>query len=187
MAYSSDLGLRPATAPFRSAAVASIDAFLWPALLIGGSVAGTLLWACAAPFAALAVAAAATMSLPRAVLVTLGLWLANQATGFLVLGYPWTFDSIAWGFAIGATATVATLAASALLSRLPSQPAILRWAAALIGAYVAYEASSYLVALVLGGEEAFAPAIVWQLAQLNAVWAGGFGVLALARRALVTA
>ena len=39
------------------------------------------------------------------------LWLANQLTGFIVLGYPWTPNKRGGGPAIGIAAVLGTLAA----------------------------------------------------------------------------
>ena len=63
---------------------------LWLTLLVTGSVAFTTVFACAAPFAAFSAATALALSRRDALLLTAGVWLANQLTGFLVLGYPWT-------------------------------------------------------------------------------------------------
>ncbi|MGY4376497.1 hypothetical protein ACVWZ3_004136 [Bradyrhizobium sp. i1.3.6] len=58
--------------------------------------------ACATPFAAFAVVAAAMLPMRPALLVVTGAWLVNQTIGFGVLHYPIDGSTIAWGFVIGA-------------------------------------------------------------------------------------
>lgn len=72
-------------------------------------------FACAAPFAAFAVVAAATLPLQSALLVMAATWLVNQAIGFGFLHYPIDASTIMWGFVIGAAALAATAASMALL------------------------------------------------------------------------
>src|SRR5271156_2947543 len=74
---------------------------LWLALLVCASVAFSLSFACATPFAAFSTAAALTLNRRDAMLLTGAVWLANQFVGFTVLRYPWTMTSFAWGVAIG--------------------------------------------------------------------------------------
>lgn len=84
---------------------------LWLALLVCASVAFSLGFACATPFAAFGNGAALTLNRRDAILLTGAVWLANQFVGFIILRYPWTITSFACGFAIGAAAILATLAA----------------------------------------------------------------------------
>src|SRR5260370_35359856 len=74
--------------------------------------------ACATPFAAFAVAAAATLPLRPALLVVSAAWLVNQSIGFGALRYPIDASTIAWGFVIGAAALAATAASPAVLRAL---------------------------------------------------------------------
>jgi hypothetical protein len=53
--------------------------------------------ACATPFAAFAVIAAATLPFRPALLVVTGAWLVNQSIGFGALHYPIDASTIAWG------------------------------------------------------------------------------------------
>jgi hypothetical protein len=100
--------------------------------------------------------------------VAVGLvWLANQVIGYGFLGYPWTWDSFAWGAAIGVSAGVALLAAMALAPRRPARFAV---SLPFIGAFAAYELSLYVAGFVLPGSEgAFSFAIVRQLFLVNVV------------------
>jgi hypothetical protein len=142
---------------------------LWLALLIGASAALTTSYTCITPFAAFAVIAATTLSRGHAVLLTVGLWLVNQAVGFGVLGYPWTATTLAWGVAIGAAAVLGTLAAHWTVGRLVAFRTPARALAAFAAAFVVYEVALYVAAVsALGGTEAFAPQIVGQVLVVNA-------------------
>ena len=99
---------------------------LWLATLVVATFAFTLVFACAAPFAAFGAAAALTLSRRDALVVTVALWLANQLTGFLVLEYPWTLNSLAWGPAIGIAAVLGTVSAQSTARRLAGTSDIVR-------------------------------------------------------------
>ncbi|MCP3408733.1 hypothetical protein [Bradyrhizobium sp. CCGB01] len=129
--------------------------------------------ACATPFAAFAVVAAAMLPLRPALLVVTGAWLVNQTIGFSVLHYPIDGSTIAWGFAIGAAALLSTVAASAVLRMLPQGRAPLVLAITLVAAYAAYELVLLAATPVLGGEGAFTAAIVTRIGLTSAVWLAG--------------
>jgi hypothetical protein len=148
----------------------------WPALLIAISMIGSLLLACATPFAALAVIAATTLARRGALLVVAAIWLTNQAVGYGVLFYPLNIDSLAWGVAIGLAALAATATASLVAGRSHRSP-VVTLAAALALAFATYEGGLMLAALLLGSEEAFAAPIVGQLALLNAAWMIGLAAV----------
>jgi len=143
---------------------------LWLGLLIAAIAAITTGYTCITPFAAFAVIAATTLSRRDAVVLALALWLTNQAVGFGVLNYPWTARTLAWGVAIGAAAAVATLVACSAVRRLAALHALARMAAGFAAAFVLYELALYAAAVsMLGGADAFAPAIVGQVLFVNAV------------------
>jgi hypothetical protein len=126
--------------------------------------------ACATPFVAFAVLAAAMLPLRPALLVVTGAWLVNQAIGFGVHHYPIDAGTIAWGFVIGAAALAATLAAVAAFRVLPWERNPMMLAVALICGYAIYEAVLFAVTPFLGGAGAFTAAIVTRLGALNGVW-----------------
>ena len=66
---------------------------LWIALVAACIVIGSFAFACAAPMIAVATFAATKMRIGEAFTVVLVAWLANQLVGYLVLGYPQTWDS----------------------------------------------------------------------------------------------
>lgn len=126
--------------------------------------------ACATPFAAFAVVAAATMPLRPALLVVTGAWLVNQTIGFSVHHYPINANTFAWGFAIGAAALAATAASTMVLRALPKVGTAIALLLALVCAYAAYELTLFAVTPFLGGAGAFTFAIVGRLGLLSAVW-----------------
>lgn len=126
--------------------------------------------ACATPFAAFAVVAAAMLPLRPALLVVTGAWLVNQTIGFAALHYPIDASTIAWGFVIGAAALAATAASAAVLRALPPNRTPLVLALTLFCSYAAYELVLLAATPLLGGAGAFTPAIVARLGLLNVVW-----------------
>jgi hypothetical protein len=129
--------------------------------------------ACATPFAAFAVVAAAMLPLRPALLVVAGAWLVNQSIGFGLLHYPVDGSTIAWGFVIGAAALLATAAASTILRMLPQGRTPLMLAITLVAAYVIYELALLAATPFLGGEGAFTAAIVMRIGLTSAVWLAG--------------
>jgi hypothetical protein len=142
---------------------------LWLALLVCASVAFSLAFACATPFAAFSTAAALTLNRRDALLLTGAVWLANQFVGFIVLRYPWTVSSFAWGVAIGAAAILATLAARWTTRALNKVVWTARSLVAFAAAFGVFEGVLFIVALgVLGGTEDFTPPIVGWIFAVNA-------------------
>jgi hypothetical protein len=129
--------------------------------------------ACATPFAAFAVVAAATLSLRPALLVVAGAWLVNQTIGFGMHHYPVDASTIAWGFVIGAAALAATAASAVALRAVPRMRSPLALILALVCAYGSYEIVLFAAAPVLGGAEAFTPDIVGRLGLLSFAWLAG--------------
>lgn len=154
-------------------------AAIWIGLVTIGSVLGSLAFACAAPLAAMATIAGLKMRHGEGLALVGAAWLANQLVGFLVLDYPHTFDTFAWGGAIG-IASVAAFIAAALVARLHTAP-VISVLAGFLAAFAAYEATLFATALVLGGSETgFSGAAVLRIFEVNVV---GLGVLLVAYRA----
>ena len=140
---------------------------IWLAVLVLAVSAFSLVFACAAPFAAFGAMAAVTLSRRDAVRTTLALWAVNQAIGFGLLGYPRTANSFAWGLAIGAAAVLGTLAAQWIVARLRVHELLLVLSA-FVGAFAVYEAALLAVAVAgLGGLAAFGAPIMGQVALAN--------------------
>ena len=143
------------------------------ALLTASCALASFALACATPFAAFAVLAAAMLPLRPALLVVTGAWLVNQTIGFGALHYPVDGITMAWGFAIGAAALLATAVSSAALRRLPQGRTALALAVTLVAAYGTYELALLAVTPFLGGEGAFTAAIVTRLGLTSAAWLAG--------------
>lgn len=135
-------------------------------LIVGCAVIVSLFFACVTPFAALATAAALKLDWrDRFVIVGL-VWLANQAVGYLYLGYPWTWDSAAWGIAIGASVAAATIAAGCLATPRPAPLAI---SLPFVAAFAAFELTLYGAGIVLPiSPGAFGTAIISHIFLTNA-------------------
>ncbi|WP_298243280.1 hypothetical protein [uncultured Bradyrhizobium sp.] len=143
------------------------------ALLTASCALASFAFACATPFAAFAVVAAAMLRLRPALLVVTGAWLVNQTIGFGALHYPADASTIAWGFVIGAAALLATAASSTVLGLLPQGRTPLALAITLVVAYGIYELALLAATPFLGGEGAFTAAIVTRIGLTSAVWLAG--------------
>ena len=140
-------------------------------------------FACAVPFAAFGALAALTLTRRDALLLVGAVWLANQLVGFAVLGYPWTISTMAWGVVFGVVAVLATVAAQSIAGRAGGRGAVVVALAAFVGAFIVYEGGLFAAAGLLGGTDAFMPAIVTRILEINA--AAFVGLLVLNRLASV--
>lgn len=152
-------------------------------LLVAASASASLIFACATPFAAFAVIAAALLPLRQAVAAVLAAWVANQAIGFGLLGYPRTWDAALAGFFIAAAAAVATVVADRVFRTL-SLGRVAAYPLVLLAAFAVYEVLLFAVTPLTGGAETFSPEIVGQVAFTNAVWLAGLVVVVEAARSL---
>ncbi len=139
-------------------------------LLTAACALASFVFACAPPFAAFAVVAAATLPLQSALLVTAAAWLVNQAIGFGFLHYPVDTSTIVWGFVIGAAALAATAVSVAVLRVTERAGTVVSLAAALIAAFAAYELVLFSATPFLGGAGDFTVAIVGHLGVLSLLW-----------------
>ncbi|MBR0855935.1 hypothetical protein [Bradyrhizobium liaoningense] len=143
------------------------------ALLTASCALASFALACATPFAAFAVLAAAMLPLRPALLVVTGAWLVNQTIGFGVLHYPVDGSTVAWGLVIGVAALLATVVSSAVLRTLPQGRTPLMLAITLVAAYATYELVLLAAMPALGGEGAFTAAIVARIGLTSAAWLAG--------------
>lgn len=151
--------------------------WLWLGGLSAASAAFSLVLACAMPFAALAALAACSLSRRDGLLVMAGAWAANQAVGFLLLDYPATPDSFAWGVALLLAAGLAAETAGLEVRRMP-MPRRLTLPLAFVAAFVAYEGVLFIASFVLpGGEAAFAWPVVAEIFAVNAAALVGLALL----------
>jgi hypothetical protein len=156
-------------------------------LLVGACALASFAFACATPFAAFAVVAAAVLRLRPALLVVAATWLVNQAIGFGVLGYPHDASTLQWGVAIGAAALASTATATLLLRALPRLGTAAALGIAWLGAYAAYEVLLYAATYVLGGAGDFTVAIVGRLGVLSLLWLVGLVAACEVARLLASA
>lgn len=160
----------------RGDASASARASVWIAVVAASSVIFSLALACATPFAALATIAGTRTARGPALATIAVAWLANQAVGYLVLGYPRTWDSFAWGAAIGAAAILATVAVLAIRYRGGSLPTAT--AVGFATAFLVYEGALFASTAVLpSGPGAFAPQVVLQILWTNVLALAGLLLL----------
>jgi hypothetical protein len=139
-------------------------------LLTAASALASFAFACATPFAAFAVIAAATLSWPAALVVVGGTWIVNQAIGFGAPHYPLDASTIMWGAVIGAAAFAATFTAAVTLRSLRLSGLPIALGAALLAAYAAYEFVLFAATPFLGGAGAFTASIVGRLGMLSMFW-----------------
>lgn len=131
---------------------------LWIGLLTVAALVSTLALACATPFAALAAIAAFHMRQRSGVAMLLLVWVASQAVGFGLLGYPCTLGTLVWGVALGTAAVAAVLAASHVDRRVAERGAAIRLGATFLIAFVAFKLIILLWSFGLGGTATvFAP------------------------------
>ena len=150
----------------------------WIAVLTAASIAGSIFFACATPFAALAAVAALYMNRRDAFIVIIVAWVANQAVGYGFLHYPHTWDSLAWGIAIGTGAVVGTALAAEVGSALRRFGRALTVLASFATAFVGYEIVLYAATPVLPSDSsAFSLAVVLYILKVDVVAFGGFLVL----------
>lgn len=156
------------------AASARVGRAVWVVLIITSGICLSTFFACVTPFATLATLAAMKLGRRDAVAVVGLVWLANQAVGYGYLGYPWTWDSAAWGMAIGISSGLAILAASGLC---PTRPAPLAISLPFVAAFATFELGLYAAGFVLpGSDSAFSASVVGHVFLINAV--ALFGLLA---------
>jgi hypothetical protein len=142
--------------------------YFWLALLLCCSVAFSLSFACATPFAAFSAIAALTLNRRDSAVVTAGVWFTNQVVGFTLLKYPGTVSCVAWGIALGLAAIIATFAARWVTGVLVGRAWIARYAAAFLAAFAVFEGILFLVGLlILGVMEGFSLAIVSWIFAIN--------------------
>jgi hypothetical protein len=150
----------------------------WIALLTAATFLGSFVFACATPFAALGAVAALNMRKRDAFALTGVNWLVNQIVGFGFLHYPQTWDTFAWGAAIGVAAVIATAAAIGAVSLMRALPWAVAAMATLAVACGVYELSLYAATAVLPTEaDAFSAQTVLYVVEVSGVAFAGLLIL----------
>ncbi len=136
-------------------------------LLVAASVALTLGFACAVPFAAFATISAMLFTRIAALGAVLSVWLANQIIGFTLLNYPTDPGTFAWGLALGVIAVGSLGMARAVFVQLPGLAGA---GLAFVAAFAVYEGAIYATCLASGTDVShFTFAIVSRIFVINAV------------------
>ena len=145
------------------------------------SIGFSLVFACATPFVALVTLAALNMDRRDVFIVTGAVWLANQAVGYGILGYPQNFNSYAWGAAIGIAVLLALGAALAVGGQLERRgSSLVATGATFAAAFVVYELALYVAAFWLSSSSsAFSWPIIGYILQVNALGLAGLLVVRL--------
>jgi hypothetical protein len=162
---------------FQIAHPSFLASFIWMLILTLAAIGVTIALSCVTPFAALAVALAGTVGLRASLRIMIAVWFANQLIGFGFFHFPLTPNTLLIGVAIGAAAIVTTIVASVIMKYMSSWTAPLRLGVALLLSFVAYETTLLPAALFFGDLETFRPAVVAELALVNAVSLVGMVVL----------
>ena len=178
----------PSTSQIPAAQPASADVarrWAWIGLLGSASVGFSLVFACATPFVALVTLAALTMTRRDALIVAGAVWLANQAVGYGILDYPRTFDSYAWGVAIGLAALLALLAARTIGEQFERRGPIVTTGICFLSAFAVYELALYAASFWLSSSDtAFSGPIVGYILQVNALGLVGLVIVRLGASAV---
>ncbi len=151
---------------------------IWISIVTLSSIAFSIVLACATPFAALGALAGTRMRQGPALALVAAAWAANQLIGYFVLSYPRTWDSFAWGAAIGIAALLATIAArrAAQIAQHPVASALYAFAAA----FAVYELALFTATAVLpSSAAAFSFSVVAPILAINA---GAFAGLLVIQR-----
>jgi len=170
-------GDRPGEADFQIAHPSFLASLIWTLILALAAIGVTFALSCITPFAALAVALAGTIGLRASLRVVIVVWFANQVIGFGFFHFPQTPNTLLFGVAIGGAAVVTTIVASVVMKYMLSRSVPLRLGLALVLSFAAYEITLLAAAVFFGDLETFRPAIVAQLALINAVSLVGIVVL----------
>jgi hypothetical protein len=138
----------------------------WVAIVTASMIAFSFYFACATPLAAVAAVAGSRMSRKGGGTLIIAAWLANQLIGYLVLGYPRTWDSYAWGATIGVASLLGGIAAAG------AARTVRQWwlspCAALIAAFSVYEGALFAATAVLPScDGAFSPSVVARILAIN--------------------
>jgi hypothetical protein len=153
---------------FQIAHPSFLASFIWMLILTLAAIGVTFALSCVTPFAALAVALAGTVGLRASLRIMIAVWFVNQLIGFGFFHFPPTPNTLLIGVAIGAAAAMTTIVASVIMKYMSSWTAPIRLGVALLLSFVAYETTLLPAALFFGDLETFRPAVVAELALVNA-------------------
>lgn len=143
---------------------------IWIAFVAAATIAGSLVFACATPFAAVAALAALYLRRGEAFLLVGVVWGLNQVVGYGLLNYPQTWDSFAWGAMIGIGALVAAIVAMGARAFLGSERSFTTGLGVFGAAFVAYQLTLYAGTAVLPSHlGAFGASVVLYVLMVNSL------------------
>jgi hypothetical protein len=151
----------PKETPAMSTLSPALSRNLWLGAMAVAGIATTLIFKCATPYPALAALAALHVDRRGGVALMLVSWLAAQVTGFALLHYPVSAESIGWAVALGAGSMGALFAARLTDASLAGSAYLARLALAYVAATIAFKLAVLVGAFVLqSGWAAFAPEVL---------------------------
>jgi hypothetical protein len=151
----------PKEIPAMSTLSPALSRNLWLGTMVVAGIATTLIFKCATPYPALAALAALHVDRQGGVALMLVSWLAAQATGFALLHYAVTPESIGWAVALGAGSLGALFAARWSDASLAGSAYLARLVLAYVAATVAFKLAVLVGAFALqSGWAAFAPEVL---------------------------
>lgn len=141
---------------------------VWIAFIAALTVVGSYGLACVAPMAAVAALAALTLNRTEGLILVVTAWIFNQIVGFVLLSYPHSADTYAWGAAIGVATVFGYFAATAVTARTGS--GLLGSVAAFAAAFGVYQLGLYAfgIATAYTGDT-FSLAIIGEVLAINAI------------------
>lgn len=155
----------------------------WNAIILLSTILFSLIFACATPFAALAGLAALHLRRTEGLSLIVAAWFINQLIGYGLLTYPQSWDSFAWGAAIGIAGISSALIAYAVDHAMTGRETVLRGLSVFVSAFIVYELVLLAACTILpSGEEAFSFDVVMQILAINGL--AFIGLLALQRLGL---
>jgi hypothetical protein len=149
---------------------------VWIVIVTTATVLLSLSFSCATLLAAVAAFAGAHMKRREGAWLVLTAWLANQLVGYYLLHYPRTWDSFAWGAAIGIASLLAVLGAkgAAQTTRSP----VLSLLVAFLVAFMIYEGALFAATAVLpSSAAAFSLPVIARIFEINAYAAVGLAAI----------
>jgi len=139
----------------------------WIVIVTTATIALSVNFACATPLAAVAALAGSHMKRHEGAWLVLTAWLANQLVGYYLLNYPRTWDSFAWGAALGARGAAQT-------TRSPVLPSL----TAFLVAFLIYEGALFAATAVLPSTAAaFSLPVIARILGINACAAVGLAAI----------
>ena len=140
---------------------------MWIVLILIAGLGTSTVFACITPFAALATLAVLNLDRRDALVVAGLIWIVNQIIGYGLLGYPWTWNSVGWGLAIGASVGMAALATRVMSTERPVAFAV---SLPFMASFASFELTLYVAGFVLGGSAgAFSFSVIEHVLMVNVV------------------